>query len=180
MKLVRTFESITLDNEDKVILMQHALDRNKGSLIKSLFDDGYDPNSKIGGQYLLLYYANLINESTFDLNKFNLIIDSGGDINIDNGSIFFDAIYLYTKKRTNTVQYIKLLKRFIELGADLTSNLSEDEECALDLIFEKIEWNYPKKLSKEIINMIKQEAPKQYDEYIDRLEMKMNADKYNL
>lgn len=179
MKYIKSFENISLDNDDKEILMQHALDKNKKKLIKSLLDDGYDPNSKIDYVHLLNYYSNNINKDTFDVNIFNMIVDSGVDKTKFN-DLFFEAIYLYNRKFTNTVQYVNLLKRFIELGVDLLNHKDDYGGCALELIFEKIEDVYPKKLSQDIINMIKKEAPEQYDKYIYHLEMLKNTDKYNL
>lgn len=175
MKYIKTFEkSVTLNITDKeeIKLMEYALDNEVISIVKSLLDNKFNPNTLIDGDSMLTYYIYGRNIN-YDIIK--LLLDYGADVNLkvnDNPPIILSYAGNYTKNN-NSKEYIELFRLFLKYGAKL---FVEDED-GLDF-FETIEMNSSlnKKTKKEILNIVKEESPEQYQEYISRL----TAKKYNL
>lgn len=175
MKYIKTFEkSVTLNITDKeeIKLMEYALDNEVISIVKSLLDNKFNPNTLIDGDSMLIYYIYGRNIN-YDIIK--LLLDYGADVNLkvnDNPPIILSYAGNYTTKN-NSKEYIELFRLFLKYGAKL---FVEDED-GLDF-FETIEMNSSlnKKTKKEILNIVKEESPEQYQEYISRL----TAKKYNL
>lgn len=175
MKYLKTFEkSITLDlnNKEERNLMEYALENEVVSIVKSLLDNKFDPNTLIGGDSMLIYY---IYGREINLEIIKLLLDYGANVNLtinNNPPVILSYAGNYTKKN-NSKEYIEILRLFLKAGAKL---FIEDED-GLNF-FETIEMNgsLNKKTKKELLNIVKEESPEQYQEYIARKE----STKYNL
>lgn len=175
MKFIKTYESIiTLDlnKKEEIKLMEYALEENVISIVKGLLDNNFDPNTLIQGDSMLIYY---IYGRDINLKIVKLLLDYGADVNLivgNNTPIILSYAGNYTK-RINSNEYIELFRLFMKANVKL---FVEDED-GLNF-FDHLENNSSmnKKTKKEILNIVKEESPEQYQEYIGR----KTAIKYNL
>lgn len=186
MKYIKTFETlITLDLDEsfQADIMELALSKRKILIVEELLNNGFDPNKMISGVPLLIH-SFINNYHRVDIEILELIIDKGADVNMYVGTIPFmsEVIYSYDKKFDDHV-FLKVFRLFLRKGANLFLNHKHysDNWNTFDVIEDKIEnKKINKNLTIKLFDIIKEEVPEQYEEYITMKKIKEDSEKYNI
>jgi len=177
MKHLKTYEdmvSFDLDEEEKMKLIEMAIEKDNINILKSLLDTGYLPDFIDGQQSIITIQSHIENSNSLDMIK--LFIDHGYDIDQkdkDGNTSLINSIFNF--KKNSDVKFLKMLEIIIGADAD-TTIINDDGEDFYDILDYSLDRIIKKSLKQDILNLIKIKKPDQYEYYL----MRKNMKKYNI
>jgi len=178
MKYLKQYESyieMFLDDDDQLILMTEYINEEDSQKVKKLLDSGFDPNT-ISGIHPIINHLQNKDKNKSNTNILKLFIDHGLNKEIITKFLYNELNWTrYSVDKSNLLEIIRIC---IKSGADLFY-----EYGMYDGLFDMIEKKketahalFTEKFVNELINIIKDEAPEQYNKYV----MKNDSKKFNI
>ena len=177
MKYIKTFEKlITLDLEQKELnlLMSDALSNNNLTVIRSLLENGYDPDSKDYGNFLIQRAADKPN-----IEMVKLFIEFDANLNTINNkgySIIMEILNDSLDNESTLIASALRLQKYFETIILLIKSGEEIDEKFITLLNSLRKRRNIGGTAENLFNRIVTECPKEYERY----EINIQRNKFNL